>query len=56
MPQQHSRIAEQQRNIVLVIISGQITIAQEANDGGLLAWEMFLDEIEQPFGVRLINR
>jgi hypothetical protein len=46
MPQQHSSIAKEQRNIVFVVVSGQITVAEEANDGGLLPWEMFIDQFE----------
>jgi hypothetical protein len=55
MPHQHSRIAEQQWSIVFVIVLGQITIAQQANDCSSVAWEMFVDQIEQLFGVRLID-
>jgi hypothetical protein len=30
----------------LVVVSGQVTIAEEANDGGLLPREMFIDQFE----------
>jgi hypothetical protein len=46
MPQQHSCVTKEQREIVFVVVGGQITIAHEANDSSVVPGKMFIHQIE----------